>query len=195
MFTLRKIALLGAASLVAFAMSCSDTDDDTPEPSKTPLVPRSLILSGAGSSYGDIDKPAKGYTQGERAANASKIDIIVFAGASVTPSNSTVYFPMGTGPDGEGIDDFDNYDVMGCPIADAEVTLIKGAETYGELATWLAGKITSLVDDCEDYSLNLANNKGFVVFTSAEKWIAVIPEAVTTSGTTTATFKLYDLAE
>jgi hypothetical protein len=190
MFTFKKLALIGVVGLTAFAMSCSD-DDDPPPPDETPLKKASLVLSGGGTSYGDVDA-ATGYKSDALAANAAKIDLIAFAGSTVTPSNDTIYAPGAVGGAagdifealGQGI-----YDILMLPLPDEAISIIEGLETVDNYETNKAALDAFKGDQSKykDVSGITTNKKqSFLLFTSEDDIVAVVLDSVSTTSPTKA---------
>jgi hypothetical protein len=163
MFTFKKLALIGLASLTAFAMSCSDDPDPDPDPvinPSTPLVKKTMTLSYADSSYGDVDA-AKGYKKSgiTTKAIAGDIDLIAFAGTTVgAASYSKIYTPsMDIEVDAANSDDiFWTLFLEACPafdLNDMDFTVCNGnMGPYGIVIiplTGAAAAAVSIIDNAE----------------------------------------------
>jgi hypothetical protein len=183
MFTFKKLALVGLAGLTAFAMSCSD---DEKEPDLTLLKKASFTLSFNGESYGDVDG-AKGYKTGQLAENAAKIDLIAFAGSTVTPSNDTIYTPSSNGLNSAAFSN-PNIDIMIIKFPDAiandATTALKALKTVDDLEkqqAFMDPIVKNVNNYVDEIGIETGKETSFLLITSEGEMVAVVLSDVSTT--------------
>ncbi|MDR1812487.1 MAG: hypothetical protein LBQ87_06655 [Candidatus Fibromonas sp.] len=150
-----------------------------------PLAKQNITLSGAGTSYADLDlTPIATYRQSEITAIKGNIDIVAYNGQTGESGNANaVYSPM-------ELDIF--YDggayvgpqVVFYPLPPTAVTLIKDATTTSDIAGFTDALDTFVEDTDVETEISVAQNTGFLVRTSERKFVAVI---ITSTGAQTVT--------
>jgi len=183
MFTLKRIALVGAAGLAAFSISCSDDDGDD-SPDTRPLVKHEgIVLSYEGSSYGDLDTnppTTLGQTAALSAANKTKIDLVAY---NVSDADDRIYTPLDEPGDLFYADEAP-YAYEGGPVGfwllpAGSAAVLEAAETMADISG-LQDELEAIVDTEDVDFVNIVPGTAFLVSTTNGALVAVV---ITAGGT------------
>jgi len=166
MFTFKKFAVVSVAALTAvLSISCSDQEDPEPGEYKD-LVRKNITLSLSGKSYGDLDA-GQTYGQSDLSSKAGDIDVVAYysAGADDNVKNPCIVTTIG--PDDCGYPEL--YTIP--PKYHAQ--LANGATTE-DIKDFLEAFSKDEFDDNEEDEISISKGSAFLVFTTKEKYFAVV---------------------
>jgi len=178
MFTFKKIALAGTVVAALSMVSCSDTDPEDKEP--VDLVKRSITLSLADKSYGDIDA-GKSYGQADLSSKAEDIDVVAYytTGADDKVKNPCIVPTIG--PDDCG--DPELY-----KIPEKYWSALVSGQTTADIVDFLDafGDDKIDTDANADTEISIKKNSAFLVLTTDVDYYVVV---ISDNGTETVSLK------
>jgi len=161
-------------------------DCSTPTPSDPNLVKQSITLSGAGTSYSDLDAtPVATYQRAVAlaASTIDKIDIVAFDGVGDSGDANAIYAPIELDRfyDDSG---FLGSNVSFFPLGADGVAAINAATKLSQVAPFFENLGTFINIENPQFEIPISTTPGFLVLTSEGQYVAVI---ITSSGASTVT--------
>jgi hypothetical protein len=148
-------------------------------PTDPALNIKSITLSSAGDSFGDVDAGAT-YNSAAAAAVKDKIDLIAFI-PSIGAAGNTIYSPYH--------DDitWDKNEVFFFAIGATDAATVKAATKLSEVSDFITTGVPAILDDAAadlNEKVDIANDLVFLVSSSDSKRYVVIVTATATSSVT-----------